>query len=243
MMPSWLKHLFHRDRPGAPPKARGDRAAEPAWSLPPSDPLDVAGWDRYWAEHAKDGENSDLFDMDCDDRDLVQAMRTAGLTTVLCAGSGISQEPKALAAAGFQVVALDFSRRALEIAQAIPFPPEAIERYCGPRMRREGGQVEFVVGDFLDPSVCPGPFDVIIERSTAQLFVDLNVDAVLGALAKRLSPNGIFLSHSHDGRWKPPAAPHHFTAGWFQQHAWRVWSGWPGQKPPGQVVWLYPAID
>ncbi|MBI1786999.1 MAG: hypothetical protein HYR60_05520 [Acidobacteria bacterium] len=34
---------------------------------------------------------------------------------VLCAGSGISQEPKALAEAGFEVVALDLSPEALEL--------------------------------------------------------------------------------------------------------------------------------
>jgi SAM-dependent methyltransferase len=242
-MLTWLKQLFRRDRPGAEPGPRRKHPVEPDWSVPPGDPLDPAGWDRYWAAQIGHGVGPDVFDMDCDDRNLVVAMRAAGLTSVLCAGSGISQEPRALAEAGFQVVALDFSRRALEIAQSIDFPPEALERFCGPKMRRQGGRVAFVGGDFLDPTVCPGPFDVIIERSTAQLYVEHDVGAVLGALAKRLAPNGIFLSHSHDARWKPPAAPRHFTASWFQQNAWTIWSGWPGPKPPGQVAWLIPAID
>jgi SAM-dependent methyltransferase len=242
MMPSWLKQLFRRGRPDATTaEVRRDAAAEPAWSVPPGDPRDVAGWDRYWTEQVGHGVGADVFDTECDDRSLVEAMRAAGLTSVLCAGSGISQEPRALAAAGCQVVALDFSRRALEIAQSGDFPPDALERFCGPKMRRNGGQVTFVVGDFLDPAVCPGPFDVIIERSTAQLFADR--DAVLGALAKRLAPNGIFLSHSHDARWRPPAPRQHLTASWFRQNGWTIWNGWPAPKPPGRVVWLYPEID
>jgi 2-polyprenyl-3-methyl-5-hydroxy-6-metoxy-1,4-benzoquinol methylase len=239
-MLSWLTQLFRRDRAGSRPNPGPVHDDDAEWRLAPDDPLDVAGWDHYWARQVAHGVGPDVIDTSVDDRDLVETMRREKLKSVLCAGSGISQEPRALAAAGFHVVALDFSSQAIEIARSAAFPPDALERFCGAGMRREGGHVEFVVGDFLDPAVCPGPFDVIIERSTAQLFVDHDIGTVLGALAKRLAPNGIFLSHSHDARWKPPAAPHHFTASWFQENQWTIWGGWPGRKPPGQVAWLYP---
>jgi len=51
-------------------------------------------------------------DMFCDDSVLVRVMNDEGIKRVLCAGNGISQEPKALAAAGMNVVAMDISPQA-----------------------------------------------------------------------------------------------------------------------------------
>lgn len=47
--------------------------------------------------------------MFCDDSLLIEVMRNHGMKSILCAGNGISQEPKALAAAGMEAVALDIS--------------------------------------------------------------------------------------------------------------------------------------
>jgi SAM-dependent methyltransferase len=134
---------------------------------------------------------------------------------------------------------LDISPQAVEIARAFEFPAEAFEYFCEPEMRRPGGHVDFVTGDILDSSVCPGPFDVIIERRTAQLYFKHDIGAVLGELAKRLGQDGILLSHCHDGGWKPPAVPRHFTQPWFQQNRWTIWNGGPDRKPPGRVAWLF----
>lgn len=60
-----------------------------------------------------------------------------------------------------------------------------------------------MVGDILDSAICPGPFDVIIERSTARGYYDRGIAAVLAALERRLSQDGIFFSHCHDGGWSP----------------------------------------
>ena len=177
--------------------------------------------------------------MFCDDRELVRVMNNEGVRSVLCAGSGISQEPRALAQAGFDVVALDISPSALEIAQGFAFPTEGFEHFCERETGRAGGHVDFVVGDILDSTVCPGPFDVIIERRTAQLYFNSNIEGVLGALTMRLGQDGIFLSHCHDGGWMPPAEPLHFTKSWFQQNRWDIWNGGPGRKPSGRVAWLF----
>lgn len=205
---------------------------------PPDDPNDVEGWDRYSVVQAQMGFAPRLYDMMIDDRDLVRVMNAEGTSHVLCAGCGVSQEPQALAEAGFQVVALDISPRAIEITQRLDLYSEAFEGFCDPDMRREGGQVEFVVGDFFDLEVCPGPFDVIIERRTAQLFAKDDLGGAMSVLANRLIPNGIFLSHCHDGGWKPPVEPNHFTKPWFEEHGWAIWNGSPGEKPSGQVAWL-----
>ncbi|MHC4766194.1 MAG: class I SAM-dependent methyltransferase [Planctomycetota bacterium] len=157
---------------------------------------------------------------------------------VLCAGNGLSQEPKALAQAGFDVVALDLSPLAVELAREVEFRTEVFANYCEPEMRRPGGHVDFVVGDILDPAVCPGPFDVVIERRTAQIFAP-DVGAILQALADRVGRDGILFSHCHAGASKRPAKPRHCSRPWFQQHRWTTWSGDPGHKPAGRVAWLF----
>jgi hypothetical protein len=210
-----------------------------SWLRPPANPLDVAAWDRFWAEHIRHGIGPPLLDMFCDDSMLVRVMRDEGIKSILCAGNGISQEPKALAAAGMDVVAMDISPQAAEISRSYPFPLEAISQYYEPELRELGGKVEFVTGDILDSAVCPGPFDVIIERLTAQNYYSHDIGTVLTGLAQRLSENGIFFSHCHDGAWRPPAEPRHYTEGWFREAGWTIWNGRPGRKPPGRVAWLF----
>jgi SAM-dependent methyltransferase len=235
---SKFKRLFNRGDRGPKLEPLVDDDRDLSWLDPPKDRLDVTGWDRYWLEHVRHGLGPPLFDMFCDDRGLVAVMNDQGMTSVLCAGSGISQEPKALAEAGFKVVALDLSPQAIEIARGFQFPAKGFEFFCEPGSRRPGGRVDFVVGTFLDSTVCPGPFDVIIERRTAQLFFGRDIGSVLGTLAQRLGQDGIFLSHCHDAAWKPPASPRHFTESWFRENGWTIWSRGPGRKPPGRVAWL-----
>jgi uncharacterized RDD family membrane protein YckC len=209
-----------------------------SWLDPPADPLDVGAWNQYWLEQVGHGIGPPILDMFCDDRELVELMKRREMKSVLCAGSGISQEPRALAEAGFEVVALDFSPQAIEIAKSFDLTAEGFEYFCDPGSHRPGGRVEFVVGDILDKSVCPGPFDVIIERRTAQTYLDHNLGAVMTALADRLACDGIFLSHCHDGCWRPPAMPRHFTEPWFRENGWTVWSGDPDPSSSGRVAWL-----
>jgi hypothetical protein len=58
-------------------------------------------------------------------------MSASGLRTVLCAGNGISPEPRALAAAGFDVTALDFSPAATRLAS---IRPEQSDVFCDPNL-------------------------------------------------------------------------------------------------------------
>jgi hypothetical protein len=213
--------------------------AELDWLFPPPNPLDVAGWDKYWTDQVSHGFGPALFDMFCDDRELVRVMNEEGMKRILCAGNGISQEPRALAEAGFEVVALDLSPKAIDIAQAFEFSSQSFGEFCPAEARRPGGSVNFIVGDVLNPAVCPGPFDVIIERRTAQLYPNDDAGTFLNALAQRASSDSIFLSHCHDAAWKPPAEPRHFTRQWFQENRWTIWSAPHGQKPQGRVAWLF----
>jgi hypothetical protein len=104
-------------------------------------------------------------------------------------------------------------------------------------MLRPGGSVEFTIGDIFDRQVFPGPFDVIIERRTSQIFRESNRSSFMGALASRLAEGGIFLSHCHDAAWKPGRDPRHPAKEWFQSEGWTIWNGDPRPKPVGRCAW------
>lgn len=78
------------------------------WLFPPKTMVDPAAWDEWWRNQVKYGV-AGLVDMFVRDDQLVKAMRENGLNTVLCVGNGLSQEPRALAWAGFDVTVLDLS--------------------------------------------------------------------------------------------------------------------------------------
>jgi hypothetical protein len=63
-----------------------------------------------------------------------------------------------------------------------------------------GGSLRYVTGDLTDPSVCPGPFDVVIEHSVGQVFQGYQRTVALNAMAARLATPGLFVSHEHNGR-------------------------------------------
>jgi 2-polyprenyl-3-methyl-5-hydroxy-6-metoxy-1,4-benzoquinol methylase len=232
-----LWHLLSRPLQTLVP---GRKAADPdiSWMFPPDDLLDIKGWDQYWIEHIKRGFGPMLFDMFCNDSTLIRVMNDEGMKKVLCAGNGISQEPKALAAAGMHVVALDISPQAVEIAKNYPFPQGAISHYIEPWQQTSGGSALFVTGNIFDSTICHGPFDVIIERRTAQNYSAQGKNTFLNSLADRLDDNGILISHCHDGKWKPPALPVHHCKSWFEEMGRTIWNTETGQKPSGKVAWL-----
>jgi hypothetical protein len=251
-MISHLRRPLNLCRPGPGSAQRLDESEfafllenddELRWLHPPANPEDVAAWDQHWTEQVAHGLGPPIFDMFCNDRGLVRTMNDEGMTRILCAGNGISQEPKALAAAGFEVVALDLSPRATEIARSPggELTAKYLQLFVDPAMLRPGGRVDFVVGDIRDSTVCPGPFDVIIERRTAQLYCcNRGVSTILKKLEGRLSSNGILFSHCHNGAWRPPAERRHFAESWFKQNGWRIWGGdFPQTKPSGRVAWLF----
>jgi len=95
----------------------------------------------------------------------------------------------------------------------------------------------FLTGDILDPSVCSGPFDAIIERRMLQLFPEDERGIALETLASRLTQDGLFLSHCHDGRWKPPDDPVHQVERFFRDRGWTICRG-EGLNQAGRVAWL-----
>jgi 2-polyprenyl-3-methyl-5-hydroxy-6-metoxy-1,4-benzoquinol methylase len=205
---------------------------------PPKDLRDGSAWDEYW-KHQLNSGFAWLSDMMFSNEDLVAQKRERGHKTVLLAGNGVSIEPRAMAHAGFQVTVMDLSPLAIKVAQEIEPPTEPLEQMVGKGAARSGGSAEFVVGDVFDSAVCPGPYDVIIERRTAQGYVEGDLDGFMSALVARLSPNGLFVSHCHDGSWNPKRERRHWTEPWFKANGWPTVNGASGHVPrTGRTAWL-----
>ena len=90
---------------------------------------------------------------------------------------------------GFDVTIMDLSALAIDVIRKA--------------IAESSQRAECVAGDLLDPSVCPGPFDVVVERRTLQLFDDTERNRALAALTKRLSSRGLLVTHAHLGGWRP----------------------------------------
>jgi len=164
---------------------------------------------------------------------------------VLCAGNGIAQEPRALAAAGFAVTALDISPVAVGVAKAYQPSARGLGGLVAPPLHRPGGRVEFVAGDLRDRTVCPGPFDVVIERRTVQHFAESDRADALAALAGRLRDPGILLSECFDdpfppdlGRSQHASGYFHASEFWCRAQGWTIWDGVPSASLVGRVALL-----
>jgi hypothetical protein len=79
-----------------------------------------------------------------------------------------------------------------------------------------GGSLAFVTGDLTDPDVCPGPFDVVIERRTVQLFEGAAQIEALERLVARLGDRAILVSQQHSGGWRPHEPRTHFAKAWLR---------------------------
>lgn len=203
---------------------------------PPTDRRNPAAWDDYWHRQLSTGL-AGMYDMMIDDSHVIALSRKSDFRSALVAGNGISLEPRALAAAGFTVTAMDLSPFALQVAQKIDFADGQLASMIGESGTRPGGSVQYVAGDVFDASVCARPFDVIIERRTAQGYPDGEREAFLSALADRLSPEGILVSHCHDGSWRPGREPRHVTTDWFKAQGWSILERMPNKKPSGRCLW------
>ena len=183
---------------------------------PPRDLHSSEPWDTYWRLHHQAGL-SGLSEMFVNDRELVRVMEARGFRSVLCLGSGLALEPHALAAAGFRVTMLDISRTAVAAMSAATLEPGAFTRILDVSQLQPGGTLECVAGDLTDTTVCPGPYDVVIERRTLQLFPEAERGAALAAVAARMHPNGILFTHAHDGRGGPGRPSTHFVEPFFER--------------------------
>lgn len=241
-MREFLKKIFSRSSPQQLNLEVGPQRANPrvrddySWLHPPITLVDPEPWDRYWYEHLSRGYGyfAHLF---CDDGEMVDTMRANGLKTILCVGNGISQEPRALAWAGFDVTALDLSPYATRVSSEDIPPTELLAQLVGERSGGQNGNLKFVAGNLCDSECCPGPYDVVIERLTLQLYSEEYRSKAMQAVANRLASRGIFFSQAHNGRWRPPEPRIHALESWFRAEGWPTW---PLDGPlTTRVAWLF----
>jgi hypothetical protein len=185
------------------------------WVTPqaPSDPRDAAGWDSYWSQELSSGGRFTAFnDQFGADPGLPDLIRARGCKTILCVGNGLSSQAAVLAGQGFEVTALDLSPLATQTA--VSFRGSASSGVDPP----EGDLLKFVCGDLFDPLACPGPFDVVLERRTLQLYGTEDRALGLERLVARLAPRGLFVSRVHMGLWRPGESREHFAKPWLDGH-------------------------
>ena len=200
-----------------------------AWDQYWSNQIDVGAIDQGFA------------DMMSSDPALPGLLARRGAQTILCAGNGLSSEAVSLALHGFHVTALDLSAVAAQaLGRALRHPEHKLHRIPGfgigddttltfacdgpidadlcPAIHRSadfgprgGGSLALVTGDLMEPDVCPGPFDVVIERRTVQLFPQDERLSALDRLIGRLAERGTLVSHEHQGRWRPGEPRTHYA--------------------------------
>jgi hypothetical protein len=195
-------------------------------------------------------------DMMASNPEFIPALSQRGVRSILCVGNGLSSESYALALHGFDVTVLDVSsipRAAFSaivanadhslhrvpgfIARgdaAVAFDGTApIGRELCPPMHqtdrhppRQGGSLTYLTGDVTNLAHCPGPFDVVIERRTVQLFKAEERSIALERLALRLGPRGLLVSQEHRGAWRPGDARAHFASEWTREHGFANHLAW-----------------
>lgn len=207
---------------------------------PPADRRDVAGWDQFWIEREKRNLFFDAIPMFSLVPAVVLYAQRHDLHTVLCVGNGIEQGPIAMAAAGLRVIAIDLSPVATRLAMR--FSQKNPEHGVPEPIRRPGGSAEFITGDLFHQELFPGPFDIVMENRTIQLFEKADRDVALDRLLARLASNGLFVSSAHHGAWRPPAPyPKHPLGDLLRSRGIRVEGPpRPGSDlpPPGMQAWL-----
>ncbi|HVJ27736.1 MAG TPA: hypothetical protein VM493_09330 [Vicinamibacterales bacterium] len=185
-------------------------------------------------------------DMMSSDPELPALLLDRSVRTILCVGNGLSAEAFSLALCGFEVTALDISAVPAELIADQWRHPEhplhtipgftideenvvrftdsgPIETEHGSRMHRGnvnmyrgGGSLKSVIGDLVNAAVCPGPFDVVIERRTLQLFPPEERIHGLERLVARLASRGMFVSQQHSGGWRPGQPRTHYAQEWLR---------------------------
>ena len=108
------------------------------------------------------------------------------------------------------------------MSSARTLPANAMAAYFERSRQEPDGSVVYHVGDLFDPCAAPGPFDVVIERRTLQLFNEAEFQRAIEAVTARLAPRGIFVSHAHLGAWKPGQPRNHKAGPWLRAHEFAV---------------------
>jgi hypothetical protein len=167
-------------------------------------------------------------------------LRAREAKSILCAGNGLSTEALSLATHGFEVTALDISPVAADLMGRRPIDAEPLANMHGdgPAVLHPGGSFTFVAGDLMDAAVCPGPFDVVIERRTVQLLPEHERRAAFDRLVDRLATTGMFVSHQHVGWWRPGEPRDHYASAWLSVHGLSPYRHDADPQRGSRLAWL-----
>lgn len=134
-------------------------------------------WDAYFADLQTSGADLDWGEQWTGP--FIPRLRVASARRVLELGCGTGNDAARLAANGFEVVALDFSREALDEAR-----------------RKYGDQVDFRVADLAEPfQFADASFDAVMSNVALHMFSDGATRSVFAEVRRVLRPGGLFLFH------------------------------------------------
>jgi hypothetical protein len=155
------------------------------------------GWNQFWLLQ----NENDSFD--CGSMHtcyLVPYLFDRKVKTILCVGNGASWEAPALADSGFIVEVLDVSSEVKKRLERLALSPLRKRKILGGDYSVPGGSMTFQMGDFLDPSKCVGPYDVIIARRLLQFYPKEEWGTCIDALHTRLAAGGLLVLESQNAR-------------------------------------------
>lgn len=199
---------------------RGEAARRPSPpESPPSQPehpprveyLEPAFWDRWWDNVFTRGQaqlhTHHMIDIVLP---LLPIAEERSAKRAFFAGAGMAHEVTNMAMAGIEVVALDISARVIDYARSHPPSKESLFLMGGPLPEEPWGSpspaaelgpgcsLHWEVGDLLDTTLHPGPFDLVVARSTVQyLYRAGKLDEAMEALAGRLAEQGLLVITNH----------------------------------------------
>lgn len=241
---SWLRKLFDPPRTGSVAPSTGIETE----LGPPEDLSSEEGWDRYWQTRI-DNRTALAIEAMMDvgfcqkqRQALLDTMRREQKRSILCVGNGLSGEAFAFQAAGCAVTILEKSPLAAAVARTMRLAPDFLTRFFERPSDSPGGSLDVVHGDLFDPAASPGPYDVVIERRTLQLwYAKEEFERGLEAVTGRLAPDGLFVTHVHLGFWRPDQPRDHFAEPWLRRHAFAIVEGHAEADQPGsgRRAWLF----
>ena len=200
--------MLASDIPVAPPRFHGG----PPF---PRDPRNAGEWNQFWREVFRSNCQLDYLRLDtCDDRyvDFLAYLHFDEPPPVLFAGNGISLLPRIFAHMGCRSLAVDIAPNAIEFAAQDdlterhlhyffgqgPFPVflhEEVTRATA-QAHREGGSVEFVLGDLFSAGSGKDVFQMAVMQNLMEHFEREDQRTLARHLFDAVAPGGILIAES-----------------------------------------------
>ena len=176
-MRRWLERLFNPTRTSAAPRREPEASrfqfGDDDSMFPPQTVSDPAAWDEFCRRRFEIAFGPAECHIFAQPAEIAQVLAANNLRSILCVRQWAVARTVGLREGRVHVTVLDLSPYAVQKArESMPAPYDTIR---------------FVTGSLMDANLCSGPYDVILERRTLQLFPPDQLHAAMTAVASRLA--------------------------------------------------------